>query len=361
LSESESETSRGARGEHAQREVGARARRRVIRAPNHLGDVVAALPAIVEDGSDVVVRRWLAPLVEIAGAPGQVIAFDRGLPGFLEAAAAIRGRGYDTGVLLTPSFSAAWLFRWSGVAYLRGTATDGRGWMLRERVRPELLRRHHRIDAYRLLLGSEPQAGSAPPRAHRIVAPEDRVERWRARRPPGSGPLVGLLPGGNAPARRWPTDRFTELAGRLAAIGARLVILGGAGEEALTARVASAVPDALDLGGKTDVVDLAALLSLCDLVVTNDTGPMHLAGAVGAATVSLWGPSDPREVRQTGAPDLRVTGPDLRCKPCYQNHCARRGVGTLLADAREECMRLIEVQDVVRAVEAALAHGVHRV
>jgi ADP-heptose:LPS heptosyltransferase len=133
--------------------------------------------------------------------------------------------------------------------------------------------------------------------------------------------------------------------------------MGGAGEADLTGRVAAAASGALDLGGRTDLVDLAALLSLCDLVVTNDTGPMHLAGAVGTPTVSLWGPSDPREVRQVGAPDVRVTGPGLPCKPCYRNDCARRGPGTLLADAHEECMRLIEVDDVMRAVEAALARG----
>jgi ADP-heptose:LPS heptosyltransferase len=133
--------------------------------------------------------------------------------------------------------------------------------------------------------------------------------------------------------------------------------MGGAGESSLTAHVAGAAPGALDAGGRTDLLDLAALLSLCDLVVTNDTGSMHLAGAVGTPTVSLWGPSDPREVRQVGAPDVRVTGPDLPCKPCYRNHCARRGAGTLLADAHEECMRLIQVEDVATAVEAALGHG----
>jgi ADP-heptose:LPS heptosyltransferase len=168
---------------------------------------------------------------------------------------------------------------------------------------------------------------------------------------------VGLFPGANAPARRWPAERFAELARRIAGTGARVVSMGGAGEAVLTASVAAVAPGALDAGGRTDLVDLAALLSLCDLVVTNDTGPMHLAGAVGTPTVSLWGPSDPDEVRQVGAPDVRVTGPELPCKPCYRNHCARRGAGTLLLDAHEECMRLIEVDSVVRAVEASLGQG----
>ena len=330
------------------------ASRRVVRAPNHLGDVVAALPAMVADGSDVLVVRWLAPLLQMAGVGGEVIPFDRGLAGFLRAASELRRRGYAEGVLLTPSFSAAWLFRWGGVRHLRGTATDGRSVLLRERVRPETLRPHHRIEAYRLLLGAEPSAAGEAPRAHRLTAPGERVALWRGRLSPGSGPRVGIFPGAHAPARRWAAERFAELARRVAGLGARVVVLGGASEAALTARVAAAVPGVLDLGGRTDLADLAALLSLCDLVVTNDTGPMHLAGAVGTPTVSLWGPSDPQEVRQVGAPDVRLTGPSLPCKPCYRNHCGRRGAGTILTDAHEECMRLIEVDAVVAAVEAAL-------
>jgi heptosyltransferase II len=331
--------------------------RRVIRAPNHLGDVVAALPAIVADGSDVLVVRALAPLLEMAGVRGEVLPFDRGLRGFLRAAADLRRRGYADGVLLTAAFSAAWLLRCGGVRRVRGTATDGRSFLLSERVSAGSLRPYHRIDAYRLLLGTAPAELDGAPRAHRLAVPAQRVAHWRALVPQGPGPLVGLFPGANAPARRWPADRFAELARRLAEAGARLVVMGGAREAVLTADVAAAAQGGLDAGGRTDLGDLAALLSLCDLVVTNDTGPMHLAGAVGTPTVSLWGPSDPREVRQVGAPDVRVTGPELACKPCYRNHCARRGAGTLLPDAHEECMRLIEVESVVRAVDAALGEG----
>jgi heptosyltransferase-2 len=328
--------------------------KRIVRAPNHLGDVVAALPAIVADGSDVLVVAWLAPLVEMAGPRGDVILFERGASGFLRAVRELRRRGYDEGVLLTPAFSAAWLLRCGGVHRLRGTATDGRSLLLSERIPPDTLRPFHRINAYELLLG---QDFTGEPRAPRLVLPHDVVERWRARVGPGDAPLVGLVPGSNAPARRWPADRFAELARALAARGFRLAVLGSRAEAELTAEVARGAPQALDLGGRTDVTDLAALLSLCDLVVTNDTGSMHLAGAVGTPTVSLWGSSDPWEVMQVGSPDTRVTGAELPCKPCRRNHCARRGAGTLLADAHEECMRLIDVEAVLSGVQHALAGG----
>jgi len=324
---------------------------RILRAPNHLGDVVAALPAIVADGADVMVVRNLAPVLEMASPHGRVIPLDRGLRGFLRAVSVLREKRYSSGVLLTPSFSAAWLFRCGGVRRLRGTETDARGFLLKDPVSASALESHHRIDAYRHVVGMVPRG---PVRAHRLVPPTPRVSLWSERLPAGGGPLVGLCPGSNAPARRWPVDRFGELARRVASAGARLVVLGGAAEVSLTGRLADAVPGSVDLGGRTDVADLAAVLSLCDVVVTNDSGPMHLAGAVGTPTVSLWGPSDPDEVRQVGSPDLRVAGPTLPCRPCYRNECPRYDQGTILTEGHEECMRLIDIEHVADAVGLAL-------
>jgi len=325
---------------------------RIIRAPNHLGDVVLALPAIVADGSDVLVVRWLAPLLDMAGVRADIVPFDRGPAGFGRAVKELRRRRYAKGSLMTPAFSAAWLLRCGGVRHLRGTTTDGRGFLLRDRMDRKELSGVHRVDAFKLLLG---QDVSTEPVSHRVVPPSERVAMWRARLggQDGTSRLVGLFPGANAPARRWPAERFGQVARSMLVEGRQVVVLGGRSERKVTGGVAAAAPGALDLGGQTDLTDLAAILSLCDLVLTNDTGPMHLAGAVGTHTVSLWGSSDPRVVRQVGAPDLPVTGAALPCKPCYRNHCRRRGRGTLLADAKEECMRLIDVQDVIGAARAA--------
>ena len=107
----------------------------------------------------------------------------------------------------------------------------------------------------------------------------------------------------------------------------------------------------------TDLIGLASLLSACDLVITNDTGPMHLAGAVGTPTVTLWGPSDPAEVCPVGAHDVRITGAGLPCKPCFKNECPRKGIGTSLPEAHEECMQLISVDEVVQTAVEILGGG----
>ncbi len=327
-------------------------RRRVVRAPNHLGDVVMALPALAADGSDIVVVSWLAPLLELAGLPGRVLPFERGFAGFRAAVAALRRERYREGVLMTPSFSAAWLFRWSGVRHLRGTDTDARGFLLADRIPREALKGRHRILQYRLLLGQDP---NGEPEVHPIRPRAEAVEEWRARFE--GGKAVGLFPGSNAPSRRWAVERFRALAALLVERGVRVAVLGGSTDRELTKEVAEGIPGVVDVGGRTDLPGLAALLAASDALVTNDTGPMHLAAAVGTPTVTLWGPSDPAEVRPVGARDVRVTGADLPCRPCFRNHCPRSGRGTILQQAHKECMELIPLARVTEATLAILEGG----
>lgn len=326
----------------------------VVRAPNHLGDVVVALPAMAAAGADVMVRAWLAPLVEMAALGGRVLPLDDRTPrGWLTAVSTLRRGGYRRGVLLTPSFSAAWLFRWGGIRRLRGTATDGRSWLLTDRIDRDVLGGRHRIGQYKMLMGQDP---GGPEENHPLRPPPDAVARWRERL--GSdATVVGVMPGSNAPARRWPAERFADLVRRLSDRGVRCVVLGGPGETGLTAAVAAAHPSAVDAGGATDLPGLVALLSVCALVVTNDTGPMHLAGAVGTPTVTLWGPSDREVARPVGVRTVEVDGGPLPCKPCHKNECPRSGAGTVLPGAHEECMRLITVVQVAHAAETVLDGG----
>lgn len=329
----------------------AEAREHVVRAPNHLGDVVMALPALRQAGADVVVLRWLAPILEMASLGVHVIPFERGWAGWRSAVGRLRRAVYRRGTLLTPSFSAAWLFRWGGVRRLRGTATDGRSWLLTERVPRESLRGLHRVNQYHLLLDQELDEAPALPT---LTPPRSVVDSWRQRVGISDAPLVGLFPGSNAAARRWPTERFGAVGHALAKRGARVVVIGAGTERALTAAVAARVPGAVDAGGATDLLGLAALLSMCDLLVTNDSGPMHVAGAVGTPTLTLWGPSDPAEVGPPGALHARVDGGGLPCRPCFRNTCPRSGRGTRLPDAHEECMRLITIERVLEAATRCL-------
>jgi heptosyltransferase-2 len=323
----------------------------VVRAPNHLGDVVMALPALAAAGGDVLVVRWLAPLLEMAkdstgpARHGRVIAFDRGRAGMLRAARELRAGRYERGLLLAPSFSSAFLFALGGVKRRRGTPTDGRSLLLTDRVRWADPAPAHRAARYLELVTGAPPA--EPPAPH-LAVPLPERERWSRLIGAEGGDLVGIFPGSNASSRRWDADRYAELAARVAGRGARVVVFGSTGERDLTAHVAGS--HALDLGGRTDLPLLAAGLAACRVLVTNDSGPMHLAAAVGTRTVSVQGPADPRVTRPLGEGHVLVWGAPIPCVPCVKNECPRSGAGFRLPEAERECLRLIGVDEVEHIV-----------
>lgn len=330
----------------------AAAGRVVIRAPNHLGDLVMALPAIEAAGTaDVMVRRWLVPLLEMALLRGRILPLDGGRAGFLRAARVLRERRYRRGVLLAPSFSSAFLFALGGVRERRGTATDGRSFLLSDPVATGTLVGMHRAAAYLQLVTGSPADG--PPPLPRLAIPDALRDAWEQLVGPPGGARIGIFPGSNASSRRWDADRFAELVARLAGEGVQVVVFGGSGERELTARVAGRA--AFDAGGRTDLPLLAAGLASCDLLVTNDSGPMHLAAAVGTPTVSLWGAGDPASTGPLGAGHVLMRHPELPCVPCVKNQCPRRGAGTYLPEAERECLRLITVDQVAARIFGRLA------
>jgi heptosyltransferase-2 len=145
---------------------------------------------------------------------------------------------------------------------------------------------------------------------------------------PGHSVLVGLHPGGGpySTARRWSAEGFAAVGTALAERGAGLVVVGRAGDETL--EVARRLPAAstLDLTDRTpDLATLAAVLGHIDLLVTNDSGVMHLATAMGTAVVAVFGPSNPVAWGPwhagAGPSPHRVVALDLPCRPClYVDH-----------------------------------------
>ncbi|MFL6136302.1 MAG: glycosyltransferase family 9 protein [Frankiaceae bacterium] len=109
------------------------------------------------------------------------------------------------------------------------------------------------------------------------------------------GPYVVLHPGASVPARAAGPARCAAIAAALAGAGRRVVVTGGPGERELTRTVASAAPGAVDLGGRTTLAELAAVIAAADVVVVGNTGPAHLAAAVGTPVVSLFAPTVPAE------------------------------------------------------------------
>lgn len=334
--------------------------RTLVRVPNHLGDLVMALPALRgAGGADMVVTRWLAPLLELVveGDAEQgrepiatrIFALDRGFRSLVRMSATLRRGHYERSTLLTPSLSSALLFRTAGIRHRRGTATHGRRMLLTDPVDLHLVPRLHRASVYQWLMSGEIPAEPPVPR---MDVPRRHQERWfqlcRDRR----APRIGIFPGSNASSRRWDPDRFAAVARRLAGEGLGVIVFGAPSERPLTAEVAG--DWAADYGGRTDLGLLAAGLQDCTVVLSNDSGPLHLAAAVGTSTVSLWGAGDPANTGVLGSQHRLLRRAALPCVPCVQNRCPRSGTGYESPSAERECLRLIGVKEVESEIRAQL-------
>jgi heptosyltransferase-2 len=194
--------------------------------------------------------------------------------------------------------------------------------------------------------------GSAPDVAIEVAdARRVRMNGWLAsRRRENGGPLIALAPAASyGPAKEWPADRYDSLIDRLHdTAGARCVLVGTPAERARCTEIANASrAGAIVAAGETDVGDLVALLSLSQGFAGNDSGAMHLAGALGIPTVGIFGSTNPDRTGPLG-PRTRVLYERIACSPCLDRTC-RFG--------HYECLKRISVEDVVGALASLGAIG----
>jgi lipopolysaccharide heptosyltransferase II len=137
---------------------------------------------------------------------------------------------------------------------------------------------------------------------------------------------IVLAPGGAAnvkeemDSRRWGADNYAALAGLLIEAGRKVMLLGSGSDQKISAKIKAAHPGVIDLAGQTDLAEAAALLKGSLLVICNDSGLMHLADAVGARIISIFGPTHPEEKKPLTAGNIAVwKGEKLECCPCYQD------------------------------------------
>jgi lipopolysaccharide heptosyltransferase I len=160
-------------------------------------------------------------------------------------------------------------------------------------------------------------------------------------------PLALLVPGTIWETKHWPAERFAEVGRHFAAAGRAVVLAGSARDRARCREVAAGCPGACDLSGQTTLSELAALVERASLCVTNDSGSMHLAVALGRPVVSVFGPTDPVWIGPYGRPHA-VVRTDLPCAPCY----LRRLRGCPHGHA---CMQEVTTGRVIRCAEEVLA------
>ncbi|ORT55965.1 glycosyltransferase family 9 protein [Streptomyces sp. CB03238] len=235
---------------------------------------------------------------------------------------------------------AALLLRMAGVGHIAADSVDAPGSLLD--VRHRRAPRAHEAEAALDLAGA---AG--------FPRPPGDDGRLRVRHAPGApeltgpGPYVVVHPGASVEARRWSPERCAQAVRLLAGAGHRVVVTGGPDERELTALVAGR--DGLDLGGRTQPPQLAAVLATAGAVVTGNTGPAHLAAAVGTPIVSLFSPVVPAERwGPYGVPHVLLGDQAAPCADTRARECPVPG---------HPCLDGVTAEDVLAAVEKLLKAG----
>ena len=340
----------------------------MIRGTNWIGDSVMSLAALREvrrlfphHHLTLLVRDWVAALFENQGLVDEILPLDTTSPNLRTVFQLLpRIRHFGSALLFQNAFQAALLTRLAGIPERIGYNTDGRTLFLTRRARPRIKElNRHQIYYYLDLLY---QTGLSPqdylndpdfkPDIH-LSPTEEGIQRadalLRAADVSGQRPTILINPGAfYGSAKRWFTNRYAALADRLIEEDqAQILIIGSAGEQAIAQEIQSLTKQRLTiLTGQTDLPTLIGLLSQCDLLLTNDSGPMHLAAALDTPQVAILGSTD--EVA-TGpfSPRARVIHKHVECSPCLLRECP--------IDLR--CFSRIGVDEVYETARVLLHNG----
>jgi heptosyltransferase II len=316
----------------------------VVRGTNWVGDAVMTIPALRElrrvlprAHITLATRPWAEGLFRDADFLDDILIYERPRrsPGAaLRQAKEWRRRSFDLALLFQNAFEAALIARLARVPLRVGYETDARGPLLTHPLQlPRWRSSRHEVFYYlnlvgelELLLYGASHVEEHEPRFMLSVSDARRTEAMKmlkAHGAKGNRRLIALCPGStNSRAKRWPAERYAALADRfIEEMPADLILVGARDEVEVSLEVARLMRhQPVVLTGETDLSQLTAILSLADLLVTNDTGPAHISAALERPVLVIFGPTDPRTTRPfSTAAEIVRRPPD--CAPCMLRDC----------------------------------------
>jgi heptosyltransferase-2 len=332
----------------------------LVRGTNWIGDAIMTLPAVAairrtwpQARISILAKPWVADVYKESNDIDRIINFadpgrNQGPSGKIRLASELRQYRFDMAILLQNAIEAAIIARLAGIPIRAGYNSDARGWLLTHAVRrTPAIREIHQIDYYLEMVKA---LGCAD--IDRAMHLETHISPATARDiirqyVSGNGePVIGIAPGATyGPAKRWMPERFAAVADRLSAdLDARVVLFGGKSDWETAEQVRkNARTDMINIAGKTTLQEAVYCISQCRLFISNDSGLMHVAGALNIPTVAIFGSTNPVTTSPAGEKTILVRKPVL-CSPCLKKTCP--------TDFR--CMTLITVDDVVAAANTLL-------
>ena len=299
----------------------AKIQRVLVRSPNWLGDMVMALPAIkaLSDALQpkklsVLTRKGFGTLFSRQPFVHKVVEFSRAEEA--PAHSALAKESYDALFLFTNSFRSAWNGRKSGCPVRVGYSGNFRGWLLTDRLKKD--KRLHMNDYYMEIAKS----AGATNRPTDVAFPLTGEEKSFADSLNIESGSIGIPLGARyGPAKRWPDESVTEFVEMVMTKTEREVVLFGTSEEGeQAADLAHNYARVKNLAGKTTVGEMAAVMDKCDWIVANDSGPLHVAAALGKKTVAIFGPTDPDRTAPL-ADCVTIVREKPDCAPCEHRTC----------------------------------------
>jgi len=309
----------------------------LIVAPSWVGDAILSEPLIalirdplVDPLVDVLAPSWCAPVYRRIRGIRKIIEsrFEKGrldLRGRRRLGAELRRERYSRALVLPNSWKSALVPWFARVPRRTGYLGEARFGLLNDARRLDVRTLPRLVDRFATLAGSVGEAVPFPPAPALVPDRANLSAALRALRLKTDRPVAVLCPGAEyGPAKRWPPHHFAELAAMLLRDGSAVWIVGSPNDQIAANAMLSAlgrdVDNVRDLTGRTDLGTAIDLLSVASLVVSNDSGLMHAAAAVGVPVVALFGSSSPAYTPPQ-SPIAQVARIEIACSPCFQREC----------------------------------------
>lgn len=332
----------------------------LVRGTNWIGDAVMTLPAIASIRKtfpsaevQVLAKPWVAEVYKLSPDVDRIFLFKepgehQGIAGKLKLALELKKENFDLAIYLQNAIEAAILGWLARIPLRAGYDSDCRGFLLTHPVRrTKEIKQVYQVDYYLNMvksLGCEQASRDVTLSASKIKDISDRCLEERGLS--GVPVLIGLAPGAMyGPAKRWFPERFGAVAKKLTeTFVSRAIIFGSKGDMEVAQTVQDAIGGtAINIAGRTDLSEAIALISRCSIFITNDSGLMHVAGALGVPTLAIYGSTNPVTTPPPGKKSV-IVRKEVPCSPCLKQVCP--------TDFR--CMEEISIDEVYETAKAML-------